>query len=157
LILEAEDFTEYRLEPMRKLKRLIEGRTKITKLTLIIPSDTDFLEPYRGRVEATTTHMQRIPISTTRRPRRFVRTDFPLTREEKYLMRDKGIFPIEEAKGETTRLEALRLDTETENQLRLMMLWHKEKTGKEPILSDLIRLCIHREFVRQEQQRKDKN
>jgi hypothetical protein len=118
--------------------------------------------PYRNVLE-NISEPPRAPIShrahftSTARARRFVRTDFPLTIKEKYAMRDKGIFPIEEVKGETTRFEGVRLDTETEKQLRLMMLWHKEKTGKEPTLSDLIRLCIHREFVRQEQHRKTKN
>jgi hypothetical protein len=34
LILEAEDLSKYTLEPMRKLKRLLNGKVKTTKLTL---------------------------------------------------------------------------------------------------------------------------
>jgi len=146
IVFNLENLNKYIVKPVSKLKNLLKGRVQTTTLTWFEPPELPSLalpseNPFK-------------PIRPTIRPRRLVKTDFPLTREEKYKMRDKGIFPIEEAKGETTRLEGVRLDTETEKQLKLMMFWHKQKTGKEPTLSDIIRLCIHREFVRQEQRRK---
>ncbi len=129
VILETKELDDYEAEPVKKLKKLIDGKVKSTNLTLIIPTNIDFVEDkpdsYRGV-----------------RARRFVYPTRTVSDEEVSGLEDIGLEPIQKDKGETTRIQNFRISTRMKNNLRSLKRLIHESTGKEIEDSELIRLLL---------------
>lgn len=137
IIFETEELDKYEAEPVRKIRNLINGRVKSTRLTWIRP--VDIISKIQSIRPLSIKSIRPLYI---RQARRFVHPSTRLTQQQVEALEDVGLLPVQNELGETTRLVNFRLDTRTMNKLRILK--HRLESSKKRKFEDseVIRLTL---------------
>lgn len=142
IVFETENLNRYEVEPIRKLKNLIDGKVKSTRLTWIEPLEIDMSKTQSLESSERHRHRQRKFKLPPQHMLRFFIPNRPLTLEEIEEHRLYGHIPKGKKVQNPVRHLKLCVDNQTLGELIDVQRMLNAKTGENLTLSEVIRLMI---------------